>query len=127
MFGCASFVHIPKQHCDKLDPQAINCVFLGYSPTQKGYKCYHPLTQKFYVSKDVTFVESTPFFSSSQAGPQGDSLVQGDHPPSDSPPCDSDIFFPFVQPILTSSQPLAILLSLLNLQTTVMNQTSIKE
>jgi len=58
VFGCVAFVHVSKHHRDKLDPRAFKCVFLGYSPTQKVYKCYHPTTRKFYVIKDVTFVEN---------------------------------------------------------------------
>ena len=36
---------------------------MGYSSTQKGYKCYHPFTRKLYVSADVTFVEKKRYFS----------------------------------------------------------------
>ena len=36
---------------------------MGYSSTQKGYKCYHPPTKKLYVSANVTFVENKPYFS----------------------------------------------------------------
>ena len=43
VFGCVCFVHIPKVHRDKLDPRAERCVFKGYSPTPKGYKCYDPI------------------------------------------------------------------------------------
>ena len=55
-----------------LDVRALKCLFLGYSPTQKGYKCHHPPTRKFFVSKDVTFVESQPFFGPLNLGLQGE-------------------------------------------------------
>ena len=42
IFGCVAFVHVHNQNRGKLDPQALKCVFVGYSSTQKGYKCYHP-------------------------------------------------------------------------------------
>jgi len=45
-FGCSAFVHEHK-HTDKLEPRAIKCVFIGYSPTQKGYKCFDQKTKKF--------------------------------------------------------------------------------
>ena len=63
VFGCTSFVHIHHHQRGKLDPCAIKCVFLGYSQTQKGYKCYHPPSKKFYFSADVTFAENKPYFS----------------------------------------------------------------
>ncbi|BAT89058.1 hypothetical protein VIGAN_05273900 [Vigna angularis var. angularis] len=42
VFGCISYVHIHNTDRGKLDPRALKCVFVGYSLTQKGYKCYHP-------------------------------------------------------------------------------------
>ena len=61
VFGCVCFVH--KYVGGKLDPRALKCVFVGYSTTQKGYKCYHPPTRKFFVSMDVTFREEEAYFS----------------------------------------------------------------
>ena len=74
VFGCVAFVHVSKQHQDKFDPQALCCVFLGYSSTQKGYKCYYPSTRKMIISKDVTFVENQAFFCPSASSHQGESL-----------------------------------------------------
>jgi len=42
IFGCISFVHVHSNERGKLDPRAVKCVLLGYSTTQKGYKCFHP-------------------------------------------------------------------------------------
>ena len=63
IFGCVSFVHIHSQNKGKLDPRALRCVFAGYSSTQKGYKCYHPPSKKFFVSRDVTFNGQETYFT----------------------------------------------------------------
>ncbi|KAK2971692.1 hypothetical protein RJ640_007730 [Escallonia rubra] len=64
VFGCVSFIHVHSSGRSKLDPRAVKGVFIRYSPTQKGYKCYNPTTRKTYVSADVTFVEEESYFSS---------------------------------------------------------------
>ncbi|KAL8170889.1 hypothetical protein V2J09_022693, partial [Rumex salicifolius] len=52
-FGCTAFVHIHQPLRGKLDPKAKKCLFLGYSSTQKGYKCYDPTSRKYYVFMDI--------------------------------------------------------------------------
>jgi len=37
VFGCVCFVHDYRNDVRKFDPRAVRCVFVGYSPTQKGY------------------------------------------------------------------------------------------
>ena len=59
VFGCVAFVH---QEAGKLDPRGLKCVFIGYSGTQKGYRCYHPPSRKFFVSADVVFNEDDLYF-----------------------------------------------------------------
>lgn len=63
IFGSVAFVHVHSTQRGKLDPRALRCIFIGYSSTQKGYKCFHPSTKKFFVSTDVTFFEHESFFS----------------------------------------------------------------
>ncbi|RDX71446.1 hypothetical protein CR513_49207, partial [Mucuna pruriens] len=71
VFGCVSFVHVHSQGRGKLDPKTLKCVFVGYSFTQKGCKCYHP-PKKFLVSRDVTFHEDQTYFK--QPYLQGENL-----------------------------------------------------
>ena len=63
VFGCICFVHVLGPSHDKLASHAIKCIFLGYSPTWKAYHCIDPITWHQYVSADVTFFESTPYFT----------------------------------------------------------------
>ena len=71
VFGCVSFVHNHSPNRDKLDPRAHKCIFLGYSRTQKGYRCYSPSLRKHFVSADVTFFEDISYYS-----PQGRQLQE---------------------------------------------------
>jgi transposase InsO family protein len=62
VFGCTCFVRDHRPSVGKLDPQAIKCIFVGYSCGQKGYKCWSPSEHRMFVSMDVTFRESIPFY-----------------------------------------------------------------
>ncbi|KAI5313820.1 hypothetical protein L3X38_042996 [Prunus dulcis] len=72
VFGCVAYVHVYSHQRSKLDPCAFRCVFIGYSTTQKGYKCYHPSSQKVHVTLDVTFHEKLPYYVSSSSPIQGE-------------------------------------------------------
>ena len=63
VFGCVAFVHLHKNQRTKLDPCALRCVFMGYGLRQKGYRCYHPLSRRMYITIDVTFSESEMYYS----------------------------------------------------------------
>ena len=63
VFGCTCFVQDLSHGLDKLSPRSIKCVFVGYSQTQKEYRCYSPHNKKYFVSVDVIFFESVPYFS----------------------------------------------------------------
>ncbi|XP_021834666.1 uncharacterized protein LOC110774437 [Prunus avium] len=72
VFGCVAYVHVYSHQRSKLDPCALRCVFIGYSSTHKGYKCYHPPTQKVHVTLDVTFHEEVPYYVSPSSPIQGE-------------------------------------------------------
>ena len=59
---CVSFIHNHLNNHGKLDLRALKCVFVEYFSKQKGYKCYHPLTKRFFVFVDITFVEIENYF-----------------------------------------------------------------
>jgi len=54
-------MHVHSNKREKLDPKTVKYVFLGYSTTQKGYKCFHP-SKKFFVSRDVILNEQESYF-----------------------------------------------------------------
>src|SRR4051812_794487 len=62
IFGCTCFIRDHRPTVGKLDPRAIKCVFVGYPFCQKGYKCWSPTEKRFFVSMDVTFRESEPYY-----------------------------------------------------------------
>jgi len=72
VFGCVAYVHLHKNQRTKLDPCALRCLFLGYATHQKGYRCYDLATSRLYVTMDVTFLESEPFFSGPNPALQGE-------------------------------------------------------
>ncbi|TYK16819.1 reverse transcriptase [Cucumis melo var. makuwa] len=62
VFGCTAYVHSFGPNQTKFFPRAQACVFVGYPPHQRGYKCFHPSSRKYFVTMDVTFCEDRPYF-----------------------------------------------------------------
>ena len=58
IFGSKCFPYTWDTRCNKFDPKTIPCVFVGYSDIHKGYKCFHPSSKKFFISRYVVFYES---------------------------------------------------------------------
>jgi hypothetical protein len=40
VFGCDSYVHVPKENKSKLDKKVEKCIFIGYKDGLKGYKIW---------------------------------------------------------------------------------------
>ena len=63
VFGCKCFPWLRPYAATKLDFRSTECIFIGYSLNQKGYKCWCPSTGKVYLSRHVRFVEHVFPFS----------------------------------------------------------------
>ena len=59
IFGLV-YVHV--HDIGKLDHRAIKYIFLGYSTTQKGCKCYHPSSRKVFITAGIKFDEVRMFY-----------------------------------------------------------------
>jgi hypothetical protein len=58
IFGCACWPNLRPYNTHKFQFRSTRCVFLGYSPLHKGFKCLDPSTGRVYISRDVTFDEN---------------------------------------------------------------------
>ena len=57
IFGTISYIHIPKAERRKLESKSLKCYFVGYSPTQKAYRFWDPVSRRIKISRDVIFDE----------------------------------------------------------------------
>lgn len=57
-FGCLAFAYNPSSVKDKFQARGVPCVFLGYSPSQKGYRLQNFLTGVKFISRDVRIYEA---------------------------------------------------------------------
>src|SRR5712671_19873 len=55
VFGCKAYVHVHKDDWKKLDPKAIEAIFIGYEPGSKGYRLWDKHTRSVKLSRDVKF------------------------------------------------------------------------
>jgi hypothetical protein len=89
IFGSTCYVHIPSKLRQKLDGKSVKCIFIGYSDESKAYRCYDPLTEKLYVSRDVIFDEGGVYFKDESKGnlvtPYIENLIPDDNDSSKYP------------------------------------------
>ena len=58
VFGCACFPYLKPYNKHKLAFKSLKCVFLGCSPSHKGYRCLHP-SSRIYIARSVVFDETS--------------------------------------------------------------------
>ncbi|WVZ67851.1 hypothetical protein U9M48_016875 [Paspalum notatum var. saurae] len=70
VFGCLCYPNMQATSKHKLAPRSTACVFLGYPPSHKGYRCLDLSTRRIIISRHVIFDETTfPFAATSDASP----------------------------------------------------------
>ena len=63
IFGSKTFVHIPHQKRNKLEPKCFEGALVGFCDTTKGYRVYIPKLEKVIISRDVIIDESISGFN----------------------------------------------------------------
>ncbi|KAM0864656.1 hypothetical protein ACQ4PT_043777 [Festuca glaucescens] len=96
VFGCLCYPNTTATAPHKLAPRSVPCVFLGYSPEHKGYRCLNRATGRALISRHVFFDEAqfpfaapVPTCTSSPSPPDDDHVAAPfpAMPPPASHPC----------------------------------------
>jgi histone deacetylase 1/2 len=58
-FGCACYPYLRPYENHKLAFRSKQCIFIGYSNQQKGYRCLDYSTGRVFISRHVVFDENT--------------------------------------------------------------------
>lgn len=67
VFGCLCFPNTTSTSRHKLDHRSIQCVFLGYPPDHRRYRCYDLASHHVITSRHVRFDESSFSFAARPA------------------------------------------------------------
>jgi hypothetical protein len=89
VFGCAYYPNTSATAPHKLSPRSTHCLFLGYSPDHKGYRCLDLTSHRIIISRHVVFDEDV-FPLAGSTPPTGlGSLLESDlvPPTTGAPPC----------------------------------------
>jgi hypothetical protein len=89
VFGCACYPNTSGTAPHKLSPRSTRCLFLGYSPDHKGYRCLDLTSHRIIISRHVIFDEDVFPLAGSTPPTDLDSLLESDPiPPTfGSPSC----------------------------------------
>lgn len=73
-----SFVHIPKQRRNKLQPKAILVILVRYAVQTRGYRIFFPKQRKVVETKHVSFDENQLGMVVLGSVPKGQTITIGD-------------------------------------------------
>jgi hypothetical protein len=89
VFGYACYPNTSAIAPHKISPRSTLCLFLGYSPGHKGYRCLDHTSNRIIISRHVVFDEDVFPLASSTPPTDLDSLLESDPvpPTHGAPPC----------------------------------------
>ncbi|KAI3810393.1 hypothetical protein L1987_20005 [Smallanthus sonchifolius] len=71
VFGSQCFPYLRPYNRHKIEFRSTPCVFLGYSLSHHGYRCFDPSTERIYIARHVRFNEQAfPYQPSPTPPPQ---------------------------------------------------------
>jgi hypothetical protein len=78
VFGCACYPNTSATTPHKLSPRSTRCLFLGYSPDHKGYRCLDLTSHRIIISRHLVFDEDVFPLAGSTSPTDLDSLLESD-------------------------------------------------